>query len=92
MAPFIDITAMQAFIQQAMEHYQKQNAPGWLTDWLDDLYIRLADNWMAVTLDEMMILSSLNTDGLWLQQNYAANTIYKMFRRLKRDTTGILGY
>ena len=93
MAPFIDfITEAQAFIQQAMAHYQEQNAPGWFTNWLDDLYIRLSENMLAVTLEEMRVLSSLNIEGQWLHENYAANTVYKLFARLNRDTTGILGY
>lgn len=89
---FLDITAAQCFIQEAMSHYQERKAPAWFTDWLDDLYMRLADNWAKVTLDELATLASLNVDGHWLTQHYAMNTAYKMLDRLGRDTTGIIGY
>lgn len=89
---FLDIPAAQHFIQVAMSHYQERKAPGWFTDWLDDLYIRLAEDWGKVTLDELATLTSLNVDGHWLTPTYAMNTAYKMLDRLGRDTTGIIGY
>ena len=89
---FLDISGARSFIEQAMSHYQEQKTPGWFTDWLDDLYIRLGENWGPITLDELHTLASLNIDGCWLTQHYSVNGVYKMFDRLGRDTTGIAGY
>jgi len=82
--------ACRKFIEEAMKHYKQ--APAWFTDWLDDLYIRLAENGGAITLDEIVTLAQLASDGLWEAENLAVNRVYKMFDRLGRDTTGILGY
>jgi hypothetical protein len=92
MSAFLDINGARTFIEQAMNHYTKRNSPAWFTDWLDDLYIRLGENWAPITLDELFTLSCLNVDGCWLTQHYAMNSVYKMFDRLKRDTSGILGF
>jgi hypothetical protein len=92
MAQFLDIEAARRFIQQAMSHYQERKAPAWFTDWLDDLYIRLGENWGKITLDEIFTLQGLQDDGCWLSPSYAMNSIYKMLDRLGRDTTGIIGY
>lgn len=92
MATFLDIEAARGFIQEAMSHYEERKAPAWFTDWLDDLYIRLGENWGIITLDEMLTLQTLQEDGHWLMQYYAVNRVYKMFDRLGRDTSGIIGY
>jgi hypothetical protein len=92
MQSFLDINGARNFIVKAMNHYQERQAPGWFTDWLDDLYIRLGENWAPITLDELFTLSSLNVDGCWLTPHYAMNGVYKMFDRLGRDTTGIVGF
>lgn len=92
MNKFLDIEAARKFSQQAFHHYTERKAPGWFTDWLDDLYIRLSENWGPITLDEMVTLSRLREDNCWMVQPLAVNTVYKMFNRLGRDTTGIIGY
>lgn len=92
MNPFLDINAARLFIQQAMNHYTERKAPGWFTDWLDDLYIRLGENPHPITLDEIATLQYLQADGCWMVQPLAVNTVYKLFDRLGRDTTGIIGY
>lgn len=91
MPTFIDLVEAQNFIKQAMSHYA-QKAPGWFTDWLDDLYIRLGENWREITLDEVASLSRLYEEGDWMPQTLAVNAIYKLLDRLGRDTTGIIGY
>ncbi len=58
MTTFLDINGARTFIEQAMNHYTKRNSPGWFTDWLDDLYIRLGENWGPITLDELFTLAS----------------------------------
>lgn len=92
MTTFLDIEAARSFIQEAMSHYEEQHASGWFTDWLDDLYIRLGEDWRTVTLDDLTTLQELREDGCWLAQSYAMNRTYKMFQRIGRDTTGIIGY
>lgn len=87
---FINITDMQSFILSAEYHYEK--APGWFTDWLDDLYIRLGENWGPITLDEIVTLDKLYENDTWMPEPLAVNTVYKLFDRLKRDTTGIISY
>ena len=83
--------ACREFIQQAILHYR--TAPGWFTDWLDDLYVRLDENCNTITLDEIQTLGMLCPTGEeWEPESYAVNRIYKMFGRIGRDTTGILGY
>jgi hypothetical protein len=91
MEGFWNWQACRKFIQQAIEHYKY--APGWFTDWLDDLYIRLDEQCNSITLDEIQTLGMLSPDGnSWEPENYAVNRIYKMFDRLGRNTTGIAGY
>jgi hypothetical protein len=92
MPTFIDLEIARKFIQKAMSHYEKQSAPGWFTDWLDDLYIRLGENINAVPLEELVLLSRLHEEDGWTPQSLAVNTIYKMFDRLGRDTTGMISY
>lgn len=87
---FWDWHACRKFIEKAIEHYCR--APGWFIDWLDDLYIRLAENCRAITLDEILTLAQLASDGSWEAECLAVNRVYKMFNRLGRDTTGIAGY
>lgn len=90
---FLDLAGARKFIETAMNHYQEQkNTPGWFTDWLDDLYIRLSEDWAKITLDEMVSLANLHRDNDWMPQSLAVNQIYKMFDRLGRDTSGIIGY
>jgi hypothetical protein len=89
---FLDMKGARKFIEEAMNHYDKRKAPGWFTDWLDDLYIRLGENWATITLDELVTLANLNRDGDWQAEPFAVNMVYKMFDRLGRDTTGIVGY
>lgn len=64
----------------------------WFIEWLDDLYIRLGEDWRAITLDELSMLQELREDSCWLSQAYAMNRTYKMFQRIGRPTTGIIGY
>lgn len=90
MATILDIKAARTFIEQAIKHYQR--APGWFTDWLDDLYIRLGENYGPITLDELFTLTRLYSDESWMPEQFAVNIVYHLFDRLGRDTSGIIGY
>lgn len=90
MEPFLSIEKMKLFIEQAIQHYQ--HAPGWFTSWLDTLYIRLSDDWRTITLDELCELARLHDEDGWKPEPFAVNAVYKLFDRLGRDTTGIIGY
>lgn len=89
---FWNWNACRKFIEEAVRHYK--NAPGWFTDWLDDLYIRLGGKECGkITLEEIQVLGMLNPDNEgWAPEQYAVNSAYKYFDRVGRDTTGILGY
>ena len=89
---FFDLDEARLFTVKAMNHYQEQKAPGWFTDWLDDLYIRLGEDWRRITLDELAALQGLFDEGGWALQTLAVNTVYKLFERLGRSTVGIAGY
>jgi len=92
MKAFLDIEAARAFIASAIEHYVK-TAPAWFIDYLDmDLYVSLGESPATITLDELMTLQGLYCDGDWKPEPFAVNNVYKMFDRLGRDTSGIMGY
>lgn len=88
---FIDIKKLSKFIELAVAHYGK-HAPGWFTDWLDEVYMRLSDGWQSITLDEIITIANPYRDGQWQAEPFAVNNAYKLFDRLGRDTSGIIGY
>lgn len=88
---FIDVNKMRKFIELAVAHYAK-HAPAWFIDWLEDLYIKIGDGDRSITLDEMMIVARLYSDEQWQSEPFAVNSAYKLFDRMGRDTSGIIGY
>lgn len=88
--PFLNIANLKRFIEQAVQHYQ--HGPAWFVLWLDTLYIRLSDDWKTITLDELVALARLHDEDGWQPEPFAVNAIYKLFDRLGRNTTGIIGY
>ncbi len=86
---FWDLDKIQRFLVAAIKQYE--HAPGWFTDWLDDLYRRLNEDWGPITLDEVGTLAFLYENG-WIPESLAVNKVYKLFDRLGRDTSGIAGY
>lgn len=82
--------ACRTFIEQAVKHYH--GAPEWFTNWLEDLYIQLGEQPGPITLDELLSLQMLQMDGVWEAEMLAVNRIYKLFDRLHRDTSRIIGY
>ncbi len=89
---FISVSSVRTFVAEAMNHYLKIKAPGWFTDWLDELYVRLWDEPKNVTLYELLTLQRLREDGCWMAQPLAVNMVYKMYDALGRSTAGMLGY
>jgi hypothetical protein len=81
---FLDIEAARNFIKDAMSHYEERHSPTWFIGWLDDLYIRLGEDYRHVTLDEMATLSFLSEEGLWMTLDHAIPTAIKLFDRLGR--------
>ncbi len=80
----------------ACVHYEKSSPV--VSDWADDLYMRLAspDDSRPVDYREIQCLAQLydardSVDG-WQQSNCAANCVYKLLARLGRDTTGMAGF
>ncbi len=90
MREFINREQMQQFIEAAVKHYER--APAWFITWLEDLYTRLQDDLQGINLDEVLTLSRLYDVAEWMPEPLAVNMIYKMYDRLGRDTTGIIGY
>ncbi len=88
---FLQTEKMRVFLTEAVKHYEKR-APAWFITWLDELYIRLQENWQGITLDELCTVAMLYVDGCWAYEAYAVNNAYKLFDRLGRDTSGIAGY
>jgi hypothetical protein len=92
-AKFFDIDGAREFIVDAIEHYASLNTPPWLIDYLDiDLYVRLAENWTTITLDEISVLYRLSDGDGWKPVEYAVNDVYKLFDRLGRSTDGMVSY
>lgn len=88
---FFDGKKMGKFIEQAVAHYQK-HAPAWFVNYLDEVYAKLSEGWQSITLDEVVTIANLYRDGQWQSELFAVNNTYKLFDRLKRDTSGIIGY
>jgi hypothetical protein len=88
---FLDIEAARKFIEQSVKHYEK-TAPAWFVQWLDDFYIRLGESPRTIVLDELITVSRLYKEDAWMAETLAVNMAYKLYDRLGRDTTGIIGY
>lgn len=90
-AEFIKVKSALRFIEEASRYYK--NAPEWFCRYLEyDIYIRLTDEPKTVTLPELLQVQMLFMDGDWVPECVAVNRIYKLFKELGRDTTGIIGY
>lgn len=94
MKTFLDIDAALEFIEKALVHYGEK-APGDFTGWLNDLYDRLYEGSERgkVTVDELWSLAWLyDQEGGWIGEHFAVSTMYKLYDRLKRPTTGMAGF
>ena len=86
---FFDYHATRSFIEDAATHYSK-SAPA-LVDWLDEIYISLAEAPATVTAFELLQLAQLKMDGEWEHPNYAQNRFYKVRSALGKDA-GVLSF
>jgi len=92
-AKFFDLDGARKFIVDAIEHYTPLNVPPWFINYLDlDLYVRLGENWAAITLDELSVLYRLSDGDEWKPVEYAVNDVYKLFDRQGRSTGGMTSY
>ena len=87
-----DYKALRRFLEDAGTHYST-SAPT-VADWIDEIYIPLAESPRDVSVWEVMQVQQLrdSTSGEWEQPNYAANRAYKVRSILGRDTTGHAGF
>lgn len=86
----IDFDAINARLTEIAGRYEK-TAPT-VSDWANDLYIRIGEKPETVALPELAILARFVEDGTWMHPNYAANAVYHLLNRLVRDTTGQAGF
>ena len=88
--PFFEPKKLLTFLELAVKHYEK--APAWFVNYLDELYMSMNDGWQKITLDEILTVANLYTDNQWEHEWLACNRLYKLFDRIGRDTSGIIGY
>ena len=80
-----DYRKIREFIEEAASHYSKQKPePAPLLDWLDDVYIRLAEKPEELSVRELMQVFRLHECGEWEQQAYAVNRAFKAVRSTGR--------
>jgi hypothetical protein len=59
-----DLEGIRAYLVEVAKHYE-QSAPQ-VAAWADELYARCADNWRAITLDELRTAEWLKTEDGWV--------------------------
>ena len=87
--PFFDYHATRRFIEDAAAHYDKLSPM--LVEWLDEMYIALAEAPLTVSVFELLQLAQLRFDGEWEQHNCAQNRWYKVRALLGKDR-GVLSF
>ena len=85
----IDIDGMMKALSEICKQYEK-TAPA-VSQWADDLYMRLQEEPDTIMLGELMIINHLMADG-WLSPNHAQNTLYHRLDRLGMSTVGMIDY
>lgn len=86
---FFDYDKFDRFVCEASDYYEK-SAPT-VEAYLDDLYRRV-NSGKPVQLREILTISKLWEEGIWLQPNYAANLIYHLMYSIGLDTSGQAGF
>lgn len=86
---FFNYQNVRVFLEDACTHYAK-TAPA-LSDWLDELYVTLAEDPVKVTVFEVLQLQQLFMDGEWEHPNYAQNRWYKVREALGKER-GVISF
>ena len=80
---FFDYHHVREFIEAAAAQYAKSSPA--LADWLDEVYVALAEAPHTVTVFELLQLQQLHMDGEWEHPNYAQNRWYKVRAALGKE-------
>lgn len=84
----IDFDKLQTTLTAIVNDYEK-TAPT-VSDWANDLYVRLTDDVDSIRLVEIMAADDIHASKM--HPSYAANKVYKLMNRLGQDTTGHTGF
>jgi hypothetical protein len=87
----VDYDKLQETLERIVLHFEK-TAPT-VSNWANDLYIRLAEDIDSVRLVEIRLAGRIYSreEGL-MQPSEAANQVFKLMHRLGQDTTGQAGF
>ncbi len=86
----INLDTIQSELSKICAYYEK-SAPA-VSQWADDLYMRLSDNPHIVLLGEIMIINHLYSDNGFVHPSFAQNTVYHLLDRLQLNTFGWLDH
>jgi hypothetical protein len=90
-SPCLDMERFKDQLAYGVEHYRTSNPM--VSEHLDALFVRITEEPDKVTLCELLSVSTLwESDGGWMDGNFAANRIYKTRERLGMDVTGWAGF
>ena len=89
----IDFDLMQSALEKIVHYYGNVAPAPTVSDWANNLYIRVSEDIDSIRMSEIMMVERLWTerDGFTNPSN-AANLVYKLMHRLGQDTTGHLGF
>lgn len=83
----LDVEAIRKYLESVVVQYEK-SAPA-VSQWADNLYIRLHEDVYNVRIAEILQAQMLHADDCWEHANFAQNRIYKLMDTLGQDTTGM---
>lgn len=86
----MDLDKTVKLIEDGCSQYEKSSP--YVSNYLNDLYIRICEAPDEVVLSELLFASRLVDSGIWLHPNTAQNDLYHLMTRLNLDTTGMIGF
>ena len=86
----IDIDNIMTELQTICFHYEKSSPA--VSQWADDLYIRLQENPKVILLGELLIINHLQTSEGLMPANYAQNILYHLLDSLELSTVGMIDF
>jgi len=88
----IDTDNIRKFLESACLHYEKSSPA--VSNYLDDLYIRVGEDTQHVTLFELLRSQQLYDveSGEYMNANLAQNTVYKTLDILGMNNTGMIDF